>query len=55
VYHGGMGLPKAPIHYRIAAIAVAKAYIGPPPELAGVIAPEPMLPRTGRVPDKLPR
>jgi hypothetical protein len=33
VYHGGMGLPKAPIHYRIAAIVVAGAYIGPPPEL----------------------
>jgi hypothetical protein len=52
VYHGGMGLPKAPIHYRIAGIAVARAYIGPPPELAGVIAPEPMLPNTGRAPDR---
>jgi len=55
VYHGGMGLPKGPMHYRIAGIAVAKAYIGPPPELAASIKPEPMLPRTGRVPDKLPR
>jgi len=55
VYHGGMGLPKGPLHYRIAAIAVAKAYIGPPPELAAEIKPEPMLPRTGRAPDKLPR
>jgi hypothetical protein len=35
IYHGGMGLPKAPIHYRIAALAVAKSYIGPPPELLG--------------------
>ena len=52
VYHGGMGLPKGPMHYRIAAIAIAKAYIGPPPELIGVIAPEPMLPRTGRVRDR---
>lgn len=33
IYHGGMGLPKAPIHYRIAAIAVAREYIGPPVEL----------------------
>ena len=52
VYHGGMGLPKGPMHYRIAAIAIAKAYIGPPPELAGVIAPEPMLPRTSRARDR---
>lgn len=33
IYHGGMGLPKRPIHYRIAAIAVAKSPIGVPPEL----------------------
>jgi hypothetical protein len=33
VYHGGLGIPKAPIHYRIASIAVSHAYIGPPPEL----------------------
>ena len=52
VYHGGMGFPKGPMHYRIAAIAIAKAYIGPPPELIGVIAPEPMLPRTGRAGDR---
>jgi hypothetical protein len=52
VYHGGMGLPKGPMHYRIAAIAIAKAYIGPPPELIGVIAPEPMLPRTSRARDR---
>ncbi|MFO1396477.1 MAG: hypothetical protein U1F48_05375 [Burkholderiales bacterium] len=51
VYHGGMGLPKGPMHYRLAAIAVATAPIGPPPELAQVIAPEPMLPPTQRVAD----
>jgi hypothetical protein len=33
IYHGGRKPPKAPIHYRLAAIAVAKTYIGPPPEL----------------------
>jgi hypothetical protein len=55
VYHGGMGLPKGPMHYRLAAIAVAKDYIGPPPELLGVIKPEPMLPRSGRVPDQIRR
>lgn len=33
LYHGGMGVPKAPIHYRLGAIAIAKSYIGPPPEL----------------------
>ena len=49
VYHGGMGLPQAPMHYRLAGIAVASAYLGPPPELASVIRPEPMLPQTGRV------
>jgi hypothetical protein len=52
VYHGGMGFPKGPMHYRIAAIAIAKAYIGPPPELIGVIAPEPMLPNSGRARDR---
>jgi hypothetical protein len=51
-YHGGMGLPKGPMHYGLAAIAVAKAYIGPSPELGDVITPEPMLPRTGRAPDR---
>ena len=30
VYHGGLGIPKAPIHYRIASIAVSHSYIGPP-------------------------
>ena len=37
VYHGGMGLPKGPLHYRIAAVVVADSYIGPPPELFGTI------------------
>jgi len=54
VYHGGMGMPKGPMHYRLAGIAVATVPIGPPPELATVIAPEPMLPRTQRLTD-LPR
>lgn len=34
LYHGGMGLPKAPFHYRIARIAVSDSYIGVPPEFA---------------------
>jgi len=34
VYHGGRKYVKAPIHYRIAAIAAATSYIGPPPELS---------------------
>lgn len=55
VYHGGMGLPKGPMHYRLAGIVVAKDYIGPPPELAAIIKPEPMLPRTGRVPEQIRR
>jgi hypothetical protein len=54
-YHGGMGLPKGPMHYRLAAIAVATDYIGPPPELAAQIKPEPMLPRTGRPPEQIRR
>ncbi|MEP7062484.1 MAG: polysaccharide lyase [Betaproteobacteria bacterium] len=33
VYHGGLGVPKAPIHYRIASIAVSHSYIGPPANL----------------------
>lgn len=51
VYHGGMGLPKGPMHYRLAGLAVATVPIGPPPELAREIAPEPMLPRTQRLTD----
>lgn len=34
IYHGGMNPVKAPIHYRVAGIVVAKAYLGPPPELS---------------------
>ena len=41
VYHGGMGLPKGPLHYRIAAVVVADSYIGPPPELFGTIEASP--------------
>jgi hypothetical protein len=33
VYHGGMGLPSQPFHYRIAKIAVSSSYIGVPSEL----------------------
>jgi hypothetical protein len=35
VYHGGVGIPSAPFHYRIAKIAVSSSYIGVPPELVG--------------------
>jgi hypothetical protein len=48
-------LRKGPMHYRIAGIVVAKGSIGPPPELAAIIKPEPMLPRTGRVPGDVRR
>ena len=33
LYHGGMGYPKADIHYRIAKLAVSSQYIGVPREL----------------------
>lgn len=45
VYHGGRRYVKAPIHYRIAAIAVATSYIGPPPELFGDPATPPSPPK----------
>ncbi len=34
IYHGGMGLPKAPFHYDIGGVCVAKQYIGPPADLS---------------------
>jgi len=34
LYHGGMGYPKADIHYRIAKLAVSSTYIGIPRELS---------------------
>ncbi|HJU22687.1 MAG TPA: hypothetical protein VJ891_09265, partial [Casimicrobiaceae bacterium] len=33
IYHGGMGLAKQPIHYRLAAACIATKYIGVPKEL----------------------
>jgi hypothetical protein len=36
-YHGGMGFPIGPIHYRIAKIAVSSSYIGVPQELLGTL------------------
>ena len=29
-YHGGMGMPKAPMHYEFGGVAIARSYIGPP-------------------------
>jgi hypothetical protein len=36
VYHGGLGMPSHPIHYRIAKIGVSSSYIGVPTELMSV-------------------
>ncbi len=41
LYHGGLGYPKADIHYRIAKLAVSSTYIGVPQELLGVAPPSP--------------
>lgn len=40
VYHGGLGFPKAPFHYRIARIGISDDYIGAPAELVGGAVPD---------------
>lgn len=46
VYHGGMGLPSRPFHYRIAKIGLGSSYIGVPNELLAAAAPPVTTPNT---------